>query len=160
MCDALGILTEATLIIGAPEDTEETIDETARLIGEIEPDVIDLHFLNPTPGSSLYSKYKEGRVLKYSNRRIPDRYTSGLLHSTLKKGELNKAYWVVIRSWLKRKSLWRTKAYWRRWWLGLRGYRAKGEGLVRWLIYHNYFWHRVLKEAVWWWRRRTGERTD
>lgn len=153
MCDKLDILTEATLIIGAPEDTKETIDETGRLMREIGPDVIDLHFLTPTPGSRLYDEYIRRGVLTSANRESLNRYTAGTLLGILNGTELKRAYWKVIRKWLEGKSLWRVQSFWGKWLWTLRG-RARLEGLVRFLIYHSYFWHRTLKSIVWWWRGR------
>ena len=153
MCGKLDILTEATLIIGAPEDTEFTINQTAELIKEVSPDVIDLHVLTPTPGSSLFDKYTREGKFKNSDARFSNRYTFGVLQCELDEREIRRGYWKIVRSWLEGKSVWRTKAAWGGWFGSLRGVFTKVEGMVRWVIYHNYFWHRVLKEGVWLGRR-------
>lgn len=149
ICDELGILTEATLIIGAPDETWEEVQQTASLIKEVSPDVVDLHYLTPTPGSRLYGDYTRQGVFRVQDREAYDRYTAGVVHGTLSRRDLRNAYWLVIRSWLSGKSLRRSKFWWWWWFKGLKGPRARVEGVVRWLIYHSYFWHRTLKEVVW-----------
>jgi len=84
-----GLLTEASLIVGAVEDSTQTLEETVSLVEEIGADFLDIHYLTPTPGSELFERYKRCGVLKYSNLAEPDRYTPGLLkYETLKPEEI------------------------------------------------------------------------
>ncbi len=156
-CDEFNVLTEATLIIGAPEDTRETIQQTADLMREVQPDVCDIHYLTPTPGSNLYDKYQSEQRLLYKEdgqrEGLPDRYTPGLVRGGLSERELKKAYWGVVKGWLSTKKMWRPKRMWFEYLKGLRGLEVFCEGLVRFLIYHNYYLHRILKEGVWLYRR-------
>ena len=57
MCKSAGIVVGANIIIGMPEDTEETQQETAEMIREIEV-TGDLHLFeaNPFPGTRLFEQ--------------------------------------------------------------------------------------------------------
>lgn len=74
-----GMITEASLIIGAVEETTESLQDTISMVKELKADFLDLHYLTPTPGSEIYDTYKKREVLDYASTSSPDRYTPGLL---------------------------------------------------------------------------------
>jgi len=73
------MITEASLIIGAAEETVESLEDTVSLVKELKADFLDLHYLTPTPGSELYDTYLKRGALNYTADCTPDRYTPGLL---------------------------------------------------------------------------------
>jgi anaerobic magnesium-protoporphyrin IX monomethyl ester cyclase len=56
ICEQNNILTCASLMIGSPGDTKETIMDTVKLLERIRPNFIDLHYTAPTPGSKMFNE--------------------------------------------------------------------------------------------------------
>jgi anaerobic magnesium-protoporphyrin IX monomethyl ester cyclase len=54
ICEQYKLLTYASLMIGTPGDTRESILDTVKLLERIRPNFIDLHYTAPTPGSKMY----------------------------------------------------------------------------------------------------------
>lgn len=54
----IGIATNALLMIGNPTETENEIKETLQLAKALRPDLIQLHFFVPYPGSLVYEQFK------------------------------------------------------------------------------------------------------
>jgi radical SAM superfamily enzyme YgiQ (UPF0313 family) len=55
ICEENNITTCASLMIGSPGDTKESILDTVRLLERIRPNFIDLHYTAPTPGSKMFN---------------------------------------------------------------------------------------------------------
>ncbi|MFC1632363.1 B12-binding domain-containing radical SAM protein [Candidatus Omnitrophota bacterium] len=55
----IGIATNALFIIGNPTETESEIKETIRLAKLLKPDLIQVHFFTPYPGSLAYEQFKD-----------------------------------------------------------------------------------------------------
>lgn len=61
----LGILIHGTFILGLPGETAETIEETIRFAGEIDPYSIQVSLAAPYPGTELYNQaLEEGWLVK------------------------------------------------------------------------------------------------
>jgi anaerobic magnesium-protoporphyrin IX monomethyl ester cyclase len=61
---AVGLETIGFFMIGLPDDTEETIEETIRFAIELDPDVANFSMTTPFPGTILYSEVLEkGKLL-------------------------------------------------------------------------------------------------
>jgi radical SAM superfamily enzyme YgiQ (UPF0313 family) len=54
----VGIYGGMYLIVGIPGETQQDIDMTKRLIGELRPKSIDVCFLTPIPGTEIYDMTK------------------------------------------------------------------------------------------------------
>lgn len=80
----LDIATHALLIIGSPTETEAEIQETFQLVKEINPDIMQIHFFSPYPGSISYEQLKtelnEEQVMDMFHYEVP-RKTIGALNS-------------------------------------------------------------------------------
>ena len=113
MCKKYSLVTSANFIIGAPQDTHDTIEDSVKLIAELNPDIKDVHYLTPTPGSSLYDEYLAKGYLRYSDWTDPDRYTPDLINiSGLEKGDLIKYYRRMDEAYLQPKSLLKAHPLW------------------------------------------------
>jgi len=55
----VGLDMRGFFILGMPNETKATIEETKQLVREIKPDVFGMTILTPFPGSDLYSKKYE-----------------------------------------------------------------------------------------------------
>ena len=53
---ALGITIHGTFILGLPGETRETIEETIRFAGEVDPHTIQVSLAAPYPGTALYEE--------------------------------------------------------------------------------------------------------
>lgn len=54
----IGIATNALFLIGNPSETVEEIEKTISLAKSLSPDVIQVAFFTPYPGSAIYEEYK------------------------------------------------------------------------------------------------------
>ena len=61
----IGIMTNAMFIIGNPNETEEDIWKSIKLAKELNPDMIQVSFFVPYPGSFAYELFK-GKIEKHS----------------------------------------------------------------------------------------------
>ncbi len=71
----LDIASHALLIIGSPTETEDEIQQTFQLVRELKPDIMQIHFFSPYPGSSSYEQLKQqvddGELLDMFHYDIP-----------------------------------------------------------------------------------------
>lgn len=58
-CKKLGIVVHGTFILGLPEETPATIEETIRFACEIDPDTIQVSLAAPYPGTELYKEAQQ-----------------------------------------------------------------------------------------------------
>jgi anaerobic magnesium-protoporphyrin IX monomethyl ester cyclase len=56
----LKIATTALFVLGNPAETMEDIEMSIQLAKELKPDIVQLHFFSPYPGSQSYEQLKEG----------------------------------------------------------------------------------------------------
>jgi len=154
ICQKEGILTEAALIIGCAEDSVSSIQDTVTLVAEINPDIVDIHYMTPTPGSALYESYLQQGILDYKKWADPNRYTPGLLKMlNITRAELETMYEKVIGAYLKNKSLFRIKSHWFKWlWnLAVRGRnweRFYKLFLLQFLMLNSLTFNRLVKVAI------------
>ena len=66
-CKELGILTVAYFMIGNPSETEEEIKETINFCKEIEPDMIQVAFFTPYPGSEFFRQISHSKKFDFEN---------------------------------------------------------------------------------------------
>jgi anaerobic magnesium-protoporphyrin IX monomethyl ester cyclase len=70
LCRELGILVIANFILGVPDETEDDMRKTLRLARLMKPDMINLSYFTPIPGSYLYNECKKRGLIEnhdYSN---------------------------------------------------------------------------------------------
>lgn len=95
LCRKYGIQTYADYMIGFPHETREDIEETIRSAVYLDPDLIQVSFAIPIPGTEMYSRgIEEG----YIDSRIPfDQYdaTGGVCDTgDISKEELQQWYYT------------------------------------------------------------------
>ena len=71
-CHELGITIHGTFILGLPGETRETIEETIRFAGEINPHTIQVSLAAPYPGTELYRQAVENGWLDTSHAELID----------------------------------------------------------------------------------------
>jgi anaerobic magnesium-protoporphyrin IX monomethyl ester cyclase len=59
----LGIITQAHVVLGWPSDTVETLKNTQKFLLKINPDVLNLNFLTPYPGTKMHEFAHEHSLL-------------------------------------------------------------------------------------------------
>ncbi len=113
LCRKLGVVSSANFIIGCAEETSESLRDSLELIRELNPDITDIHYLTPTPGSALYDDYRQKKLLQYQEWSDPDRYTPDLIQmKNIEKGELENYYRRMNEAFLEQKRLWRAHRLW------------------------------------------------
>ncbi|MBE9104968.1 hopanoid biosynthesis associated radical SAM protein HpnJ [Nostoc cf. edaphicum LEGE 07299] len=86
-CHKLGITVHGTFIIGLPDETQKTIEETVRFACEISPHTIQVSIAAPYPGTELYRQAQENNW--FSNSSLVA--SSGIQMSTLQYPNLSSA---------------------------------------------------------------------
>ncbi len=69
-CKQAGILANSFFIVGMPEDTAETLGETADLIARIATNRAKLHQVSPLPGTRLYDQCERDGLFASPKFRI------------------------------------------------------------------------------------------
>jgi hopanoid biosynthesis associated radical SAM protein HpnJ len=86
-CRQLGITVHGTFIIGLPNETQETIEETIRFACEVNPHTIQVSIAAPYPGTELYRQAQENEW--FSEKSLVA--NSGIQTSTLEYPNLSSA---------------------------------------------------------------------
>jgi hopanoid biosynthesis associated radical SAM protein HpnJ len=71
-CHDLGITIHGTFILGLPGETKETIEETIRFAGEINPHTIQVSLAAPYPGTALHQQAVENGWLDAGHAELVD----------------------------------------------------------------------------------------
>jgi hopanoid biosynthesis associated radical SAM protein HpnJ len=71
-CHELGVTIHGTFILGLPGETKETIEETIRFAGEINPHTIQVSLAAPYPGTYLHRQAVENGWLDTSHAELID----------------------------------------------------------------------------------------
>lgn len=66
LCHEAGIESHAYLMIGSPEETDESIASTVKLLDRIKPDDTQVTITSPLPETYLYSYAKEKKIINVS----------------------------------------------------------------------------------------------
>jgi radical SAM superfamily enzyme YgiQ (UPF0313 family) len=89
LCEQNDILTCASLMIGSPGDTKETIMDTVKLLERIRPNFIDLHYTAPTPGSRMFNEVE-------FDEAHDDRWSAGSIKlDSITPEELNDLFFAI-----------------------------------------------------------------
>ncbi|MEA5534453.1 hopanoid biosynthesis associated radical SAM protein HpnJ [Crocosphaera sp. XPORK-15E] len=84
-CTKLGIKVHGAFIIGLPNETRETIEETIRFACEVSPHTIQVSIASPYPGTELYQQAQENGW--FTNKDLVA--SSGIQLSTLQYPDLS-----------------------------------------------------------------------
>ncbi len=104
VCKKAGLKLRAYIMLGAPGETKETMEETYNWIRASEPDEIGLYMYNPLPGSDIWSN-KEKYDIEFSKSNYDRAFyggcrwemISGVSTSNLTNREITEFYWKVLR---------------------------------------------------------------
>ncbi|MGB2897144.1 MAG: radical SAM protein, partial [Anaerolineales bacterium] len=88
LCRQVGIIARANIMIGAPEETAQDVQETIRLIKEIKPDLIAVSVTTPIVGTDLYHHAKLTGLLRKASLSDYDRFYIGTMKRTLSDDEI------------------------------------------------------------------------
>jgi len=98
-----GILTQAHVILGWPEDNRRTLESTRKFILKIEPDAINLNFLTPYPGTKMYEIAKKNSLILTYDWSNYTSHTVVMRTKTLNANELYAIKKRIIRDFSKQK---------------------------------------------------------
>jgi radical SAM superfamily enzyme YgiQ (UPF0313 family) len=99
----IGILTQAHIILGWPDDDHRTLENTRKFILKLEPDVINLNFLTPYPGTKMYDIAKKNSLLLTYDWSNYTSHTVVMQTKTLNANELYAIKKKIIRDFSKQK---------------------------------------------------------
>jgi radical SAM superfamily enzyme YgiQ (UPF0313 family) len=106
VCRAAGLRTQAFMIIGTPDESEETLAKTLDFIQELDPDFFDFNIAYPLPGTELY----EEEILahgSYAKAAIRSRHLSNEALTEWRRRALMKMY---LRPKYIARTLWRARS--------------------------------------------------
>lgn len=86
-CHKLGITVHGTFIIGLPNETQQTIEETIRFACDLSPHTIQVSIAAPYPGTELYQQAQDNGWFS-DNSLVAN---SGIQMSTLQYPNLSSA---------------------------------------------------------------------
>lgn len=88
----VGIMTHATVMIGAPHETKETIRTTRRFVKKLGPDSVQFSICTPLPGTTFWDECVAKGWLSYDRWEDFDGVSGGVLnYPGLSKGEIREA---------------------------------------------------------------------
>ncbi len=90
LCQQHGITTHFSNIIGFPDDTEESILEHLRRLGELNPTDASFYILCPIPGTEQYKEFQEQGLITEQNLNRFDATSPTWQHPHLTKEHLTK----------------------------------------------------------------------
>lgn len=101
-CKKFGIATNALFMIGNPTETAEEIKSTIKAAKALDPDLIQVHFFTPYPGSKIYDELlRGGEVISRNDLSRMHHYAFPLVNlSAVGSGDLVKLRGVFYRKFL------------------------------------------------------------
>ncbi|MEM2741855.1 MAG: radical SAM protein [Nitrososphaeria archaeon] len=103
MTKEAGIMTQAHIILGWPNETCQTLERTRKLVLKLNPDEINLNFLTPYPGTSLYEIAKRNDLLLTTDWAQYTSHTVIMKTKNLTSSDLYKSREKIIRDFSKQK---------------------------------------------------------
>jgi len=87
-----GIMSHATVMVGAPAETKETILETRRFVRKLAPDSVQFSVCTPFPGTRFWEECQQNNWLSYEEWEDFDGNCGGVVnYPGLSKEEMRKA---------------------------------------------------------------------
>jgi anaerobic magnesium-protoporphyrin IX monomethyl ester cyclase len=88
----IGIMTHATVMIGAPNETKETVHQTREFVKKLAPDSVQFSICTPLPGTKFWEESIKNGWLSYTRWEDFDGVTGGVLnYPNLSKEEIREA---------------------------------------------------------------------
>jgi radical SAM superfamily enzyme YgiQ (UPF0313 family) len=103
MTKEAGIMTQAHIILGWPNENRQTLERTRKLILKLNPDEINLNFLTPYPGTPLYEIAQRNNLLLTTDWTQYTSHTVVMLTKNLSADELYAYRNKIIREFAKQK---------------------------------------------------------
>lgn len=109
-CKKLGIVIHGTFILGLPEETPETIEETIRFACEIDPHTMQVSLAAPYPGTEFYDQAVKNGWLVQNNELVDG---NGIQHCSLQYPSLSAEEIFASLERFYRRFYFRPKPIWR-----------------------------------------------
>jgi len=97
MCNQVGVVARANIMIGAPLETEEDVWETIRLLGRIRPDLIAVSVTTPIVGTDLFVDAREKNLLRKNSLSGYNRFDIGTMKRALSDLEIKRMIREIVR---------------------------------------------------------------
>jgi radical SAM superfamily enzyme YgiQ (UPF0313 family) len=150
LCRDIGIMARANLMIGAIEDTYETVQESINLVHEIRPDLISTAATTPVVGTDLFENVRKADLLKKKVLGDIDRFDiSTMKRKYLSDNDVQILIQCVVKAYKQEllKSLFNPVMLYKRrvlilnilnyWWTLLQQPKAFAEALKYYLTYEK-----------------------
>jgi len=99
----LDVLRQTHIVIGWPDDDRRTLENTRKFILKLEPDIINLNFLTPYPGTKMYEIAKKNSLILTYDWSNYTSYKVVMRTKTLNANELYVIKKKIIRDFSKQK---------------------------------------------------------
>jgi len=100
MCQEVGIIARANIMIGAPHETTADVQETISLLRKIKPDLIAVSVTTPIPGTDLFTDANEKGILRKGVLGVYDRFYIDTMKRALSDSEIKKLIRKIVRAYL------------------------------------------------------------
>jgi len=97
MCREAGIITRANIMVGAPDETAEDVQETITLIQEVKPDLVATSVTTPIVGSDLFSFAQENQLLRKVPLSAYNRFDIATMKRHLSDEEIRRFIQKIVR---------------------------------------------------------------
>jgi radical SAM superfamily enzyme YgiQ (UPF0313 family) len=101
MCNKAGIIARANIMVGAPCDTRETMQETLDMLKVIKPDFVYTAPTTPAVGTDLFFDAKEKNLLRKDSLSHYDRLDISTMKRQLSDSEVREYLGRVVRTYKK-----------------------------------------------------------
>ncbi len=100
MCREAGIIARMNIMIGAPTETKEDVQETIRMLKKVRPDLIAVSVTTPTVGSDLFSDATEEGLLRKESLSQYNRFDISTMRRELSDAEIRLLIKETVRTYM------------------------------------------------------------
>lgn len=85
------------IMVGFPDETNEDIEKSAKIIKDLKPEEVRVHITTPLPGSDLWAElYQNGQIDEFNFLKYDTRLTSVHHTNTMSREEIKRAYQMLL----------------------------------------------------------------
>ena len=97
LCEQVGIVARANIMIGAPFETKQDVQETIQMLEKVRPDLIAISATTPTVGTDLFADASEKHLLRKESLSGYDRLNIDTMKRELSDLEIKQMIGDIVR---------------------------------------------------------------
>jgi radical SAM superfamily enzyme YgiQ (UPF0313 family) len=100
MCREAGIIARMNIMIGAPTETKEDVQETIQMLEQVRPDLIAVSVTTPTVGSDLFNDATEEGLLRKDSLSEYNRFDISTMERVLSDADIRLLIQETVRTYM------------------------------------------------------------